>query len=90
MSKSDITLGMEYGGHGKLLEEIVRACMHSSNPSSLVRHVLMGVCKARTEAGLTQETYQERVLNGCLETTLRSMSNDLKKREEELYSEDVC
>ena len=84
----DIKLSMKYGGHGEMLEEVVRACMHSMNPSCLVRHVLMGIAKYRREVGSDKETLVQRILHGNLDYRLRLAEDDLRKREDTLYSED--
>ena len=87
-AKSHITLDMLNGGMGPLLEEVVRACLHTMNPSAFVRHVVLGIVKYRNETEVTGKVSMgERTVLAFLEHPLRQVSQDLRKREDELYAE---
>jgi len=82
--KRHITLTMDNGGHGSLLTEVVRANLHGSNPSVVIKNLLKGVRHFKTEVEDHAEPTDKMLLDE-MEKELIQLFGKLSKRETELY-----
>jgi hypothetical protein len=87
MSQRDITMPMQYGGHGELLTESVRAFLHTANPSALVHRTLEGVQAFRKEQiAKGPIDPQDRIVMDRLEFRLRILYQDMQALEDHVYA----
>jgi hypothetical protein len=82
MSKSDIKLTPH--SHGELLEEVVRAYLHTGNPSCLVSRVLSGIQKYRGDRLYTSK--EDAHVYDMLIAKLEQVSDSMTLCEAEVYN----
>jgi hypothetical protein len=80
----NIILQMDHGGQGDLLTEVVRAYLHTGNPSAFISRVMEGVRKYREEVDSLEDVGDFGVAH--LEHVLLQLRGELKQIEDNEYA----